>query len=278
MQKLIMIVWCLFFLVACAAHRGNEKFSTEESISYSETKNLRQQAKAFIPRGEGPFPGVLLVHGGGWSSRSLNDMDSIAESLASHGFSVFSINYRYSPEARHPAPIEDLDKALDHFKRNWQHYKLDRKRVGLWGYSSGGHTVSYFALMNANDKNKKVQAVVAGGAPFDLTWYPFSPYVKEYIGKYRDDALDEYFKASPAYMISETAPPFFLYHARYDKRVEHAQSTAFEAKLKQKGIRASVHTVPYGGHTIAFVFADGPVKKGIEFFKAELRSREESSP
>lgn len=268
-MKFLLLV-SILFLCSCANFEGPKKFNTLEKINYSTSFNdERHLSEAYIPEGPGPFPAVIVVHGGGWSSRSYEDMRSVSKSLASHGFSVLSINYRLAPEAKHPAPIEDLKEAWKHFLANGEKYKIDRKKLALWGYSSGGHISSYYALTN-RDPETKLSAVVAGGTPFDLTWYPFSPYINKYLGKFRDQMLNEYVEASPVSHIHKDAPPFFMYHGLQDKLVEPAQSASMQAKLKMAGVEAHLHLVNFWGHSNTFIFSDESVEKGIRFLKEKM--------
>ena len=268
-MKILIPLIALFF-ASCTTYSGKVKYLKLDNNYYTLEKTEREMGQVYIPEGKGPFPGVIILHGGGWNSRSYEDMNSVAHSVASHGFVVYNINYRLVPKHLHPAPIIDLQNALIHFKANHQQFKLDPKRIGLWGYSAGGHIVSYFALVHAKDENLKVQAVVAGGTPFDFTWYPESPIISKYMGDYRDKMLDQYFEASPMYKITADAPPFYLYHARNDKLVEFAQSTAFEAKLRAAKVPVKRHAISWWGHATAFVFSEKAVVKGIEFLQEKL--------
>lgn len=257
-------------LLSCTHHPGDQKYSKILNAFYTPDKEERQRGEVYIPEGDGPFPGVVLVHGGGWDSRSLDDMNSIAKSLASQGFVVFNINYRLAPKYKHPAPIEDLASALKFFRSKASDYKLDPKRIALWGYSCGSHISSYYALTNASDPDLKVQAVVAGGSPMDFTWYPHSPIITKYMGKERDEMLEEYFAASTPNKINSAAPPFFLYHAENDKLVEFAQSASFEAQLKKNHVPVELHAIGWWGHATAFIFSEESVIKGIDFLKKRL--------
>ncbi len=260
----------LIILIGCASYKGKVAFKTETDIFYTDAHDIRQSAEAYIPKEGENFPGVILVHGGGWNSRDLGDNRSIGESLASNGYTVFNINHRFPPKHKHPAPIEDLESALDYFKKNAKHFKVNPEKIGLWGYSSGGHITALFALQKIGTP-KAVQAVVSGGTPFDLTWYPFSPIIKPYLGGFRDQKLKEYFEASPTFHVKAGAPPFFIYHASNDKLVEFAQSAAFEAKLKLHGNFVKRLKVPYWGHLFAFAVYDYAVEKGIHFLDNQLK-------
>ena len=255
-------------LTGCASYEGNHSFKVIRNVSYTLYSLERQQGDVYLPQGEAPFPAVVLVHGGGWKSRDRSDMDSIAQSLAGHGFVVFNINYRFAPLHRHPAPVQDLEAAIVHLKN--PKYRVNPQRIGLWGYSSGGHTVTFYALTRSKLPELRVKAVVSGGAPYDFTWYPRSPYIHGYLGKYRDEMLKEYFETSPSYLVNPEAPPFFLYHAENDKLVEYPQSTAFEAKLREMKIPVQHLRVPFWGHTAAFAIPDRPVEEGIKFLKKYL--------
>lgn len=269
MNSLSQIV--VFILTSASTFMGDQSYELLENIYYTDQKIERQMGEVLIPSAPGPHPGVILVHGGGWNSREFSDMHFIAKSLASHGFVVFNINYRLAPEHLHPAPIEDLTKAISFFKSNAENYKLNPQKIALWGYSAGGHIVSYFALKNSDHEKLKVQAVVTGGTPFDFTWYPLSPIINRYMGGFRDEKFQEYIAASVTSYISSSAPPFFLYHGVEDRLVEFVQTSSFEAKLKQNRTPVTRHDVYFWGHINTFLFSKQSVQKGIEFLKKTIR-------
>ena len=108
-------------------------------------------------------------------------------------------------------------------------------------------------------------------APYDLTWYTESPYVKEYTGHYRDEAFQEYIDASPAYQINKDAPPFFLYHALNDNLVEHSQATSFEAKLMMNKSPVERYDISFWGHGFAFAFSSEAIEKGVQYLERKLK-------
>lgn len=242
-----------------------------EDVPYTAAKEERQWGDLYVPEGPGPFPVVVVVHGGGWQIRHKGDMSSISSSIATHGFVVYNINYRFAPQHQHPAPVDDLEAAIRFLKENAATYHIDVNRIGLWGYSSGGHIVSYYALTRARTPELRVRAVVAGGAPFDFTWYPHSPYIHDYMGGYRAQKLDAYFEASPAHRVTKDAPPFFLYHGKSDNLLEYSQMQAFEAKLQQAGVYVKSHKVGWWGHSMTFAWPDRPVEKGVKFLAKWLK-------
>ena len=91
------------------------------------------------PDGEGPFPVVVCVHGGGWRFGVKDDMHPYAEWLLPLGIASVLPNYRLSDEAIHPAQQDDVIAALNWIANNANEYHFDVDRTGLTGVSAGGH-------------------------------------------------------------------------------------------------------------------------------------------
>lgn len=275
MRHLFSLI-CLISMIAlcsCASYMGEQEYKTVEKVFYTKNKMIRQSGTLLIPHQprldkDKKTPIIYVVHGGGWYSRSHEDTMSIAESFASHGYIVFNINYRLAPEHKHPTQANDLALAVN-FLPNYlkDNYKIDAGSYGLWGYSSGAHTVSYFSLKTAKDQNMVLPKVIAaGGAPFDLTWYQKSPIIIKLIGTYRDESLEKYFEASPTEWLKGEIPAFYIYHAKKDNLVEYAQAASFEAKLKRLNIPTKFYAIDWWGHSGAFLYSDKAIEVGIKYF------------
>lgn len=271
MQMLISFL-LITILSSCASYSGPQEFELKQDIVYADDEQNELLADIYTPLNDQLSPAVILVHGGGWKSRSKEDMDFIAESLAEHGFVVMNINYRLAPEFKHPAPALDLKSAHQFLIQNAQSFNFDSTRpIGLWGYSSGGHTVSYYVSAMKDQLAGEVGAVISGGAPYFLTWYPESPYLKEYLGGFRKEKLEEHFEASINTHVHPELPPYFFYHAHKDKLVEPVQSTAFQALLEKEGVESELYFIDFWGHSMAFIFSSESVKRGVEFLKTKLK-------
>ncbi|MDA9189573.1 alpha/beta hydrolase [bacterium] len=251
-------------LLSCASYKSNQKFEVKKDLKYGE--DPRNIGDLYLSQNkQGPRPIVFTVHGGGWKGRSKSDMDSIAISLASHGFNVFNINYRLAPEFKHPAPIEDLKQAVEFIKKNYSKV-INTQKIGLWGYSSGAQTTMIYGL---NEK-KSVKAIVGGGGPYDFTWWPQSPIIIPYMGYPRDENIRGWLEASPVTHLSKESPAIFLYHGKSDNLVEHSQMSAFDAQAKLLGVDIETHSVSFWGHMATFAFSSESVKKATQFLKKKL--------
>lgn len=258
----LLLIFHILFALSCASYKSNQKYSVKKDIKYG--THDRHMGDLYLSQSTGQ-PIVVVVHGGGWSGRSKSDMDTIAESLASHGYNVFNINYRLAPEFKHPAPIDDLEQAIKFLEKEYAS-KIDMNKLGLWGYSAGSHIITYYGLAREN----RVKAMVAGGAPLDLTWWPYSPIVTPYMGYKMFDNVQGWLEASPVHYLKKGAPPIFMYHGIEDNLVEHSQMTAFDAKARLLGVETEMHHVSFWGHINTFVWSSESVEKGIKFLKRKL--------
>jgi acetyl esterase/lipase len=200
---------------------------------------------------EGPFPTVICIHGGGWKGGSKEGYRWMAQDLAGHGLAAASITYRFWPEWRCPAAIDDAQRVVRWLRHHASRYGLDPARFGAIGGSAGGHLASYLGLMETRDNSdaelapysSKVQCVVDCYGPVDFVGMMTSasaPIVEGFMGKPLAGAEEDYRRASPYHLVSPNPPPFLLVHGTADIGVKQGQvpidqSERFAAKLRQAG-------------------------------------------
>ena len=252
-------------LSICATYKSTLKFDVIKNVRYG--KYERQIGDLYLAKDQNA-PLIITVHGGSWSSRSHHDMNNLAESLASHGYNVFNISYRFAPQFNYPAQIDDLAKAIDFIKVSYKE-KMNLEKIGLWGYSAGAQII----LMHALKKDTGIKAVVAGGGPYDFTWWPDSPLITPYMGYERDENIQGWLDASPITQLHKDAPSLFLYHGKEDELVGHEQMTSLDARAKLLGIDIETYSVDFWGHAFTFVFSKEALKRGIIFLNKRLKSK-----
>lgn len=226
------------------------------------------QATVTRPAGEGPFPVVVLIHGGGWTGGKPGDMGSLARRLAEQGFVAFNIAYRLAPEHRHPAQIEDVAAALDYLRANATALKVDPTRIGVWGYSAGAHLA---ALAGTRlPEAQRPQAVVAGGLPADLRQYPKSPLIAKLMGTALDDDRAGWSDASPLHHVDAGSAPMWLYHGSWDWVVGADNARQMHAALEQAGVESTLYLIRGYGHFAAFLWHRGAEDGAIQFLLRQL--------
>lgn len=226
-------------------------------------------ADVYVPAGAGPWPGVLVIHGGGWNSGDREQVESIAERLAGRGYVAVNTTYRLSPQWRYPAQLEDMQLALRWMQAHAAGYRMRPERFGAFGYSAGAHLAALLGVVN--EKGLRPSAVVAGGTPTDLSKYPGGTLVPTLIGGGRAQNLAAYQRASPITHVSAGDPPFFLYHGGIDRLVPLDHAEDFKTALDAAGVYNELFILRGRGHVTAFL-SDGPaVDAAIQFLDRHLR-------
>jgi acetyl esterase/lipase len=118
-----------------------------------------QVAELWLPAGEGPHPGVVLIHGGCWRARYGRDLEHrVAADLAARGLAVWNVEYRrLDCDGDWPAPLDDVVAAVAALPA-----EIDRERIALAGHSAGGQ----LALLAAS--RVRARGVLAQAAVTDL--------------------------------------------------------------------------------------------------------------
>ena len=108
-----------------------------------------QFAELFRPAGQGPFPVVVLVHGGCWTVKfgGITQMRNVAGALAARGIAVWNVEYRRVDEegGGYPGTYHDINAALDKLAAEAPTYQLDTSRIVAMGHSAGGQLVQWLA-------------------------------------------------------------------------------------------------------------------------------------
>ncbi len=243
----------------------------------------RQIFDIFYPEeGEGPFPVLLHMHGGGFALGDKRDFH-IQELLdcTRHGYAFASCNYRRSGDAPFPAAVLDCRLFVDYLHKHAAELNIDDKRICAFGGSAGGNLSALFA-MNIDKffgEEREVDASVAcsivwfgpldfakmdeqarasgiGLADHDMPFSPESQYIGAPVQQADKSILDA---ANPITYINDSMSPMLLQHGNADVLVPFAQSEMFYEAICAKIGADRVHWIPLegAGH-------DGPEFKSAE--------------
>jgi len=134
-----------------------------EDVAYACPDGARLLARLYRPQGEGPFPGVVEVHGGAWTANDRLTNTDIHRPLAESGVVVMAIDFRMPPVAQYPASLADINLAVRWLKANAARLSVDPAKIGLLGTSSGGHQ-AMLAAMRPHDTRYTAHALAGGEA------------------------------------------------------------------------------------------------------------------
>jgi acetyl esterase/lipase len=227
----------------------------------------RQALDLYLPRGTGPWPVIVWVHGGAFRMGS-KDGPLPAEYLEQE-YVIASLNYRLSQHAIWPAQIVDCKAAVRWLRAHAADYGLDAERFVAWGASAGGHLstmlgvsghVTEWELGGHLEHSSRVQGVVdwfgptdflqmdahrlPEGQEHDLADSPESQLVGGSIQEHPELVA----AANPVNYVRPDAPPFLLVHGDRDPLVPHHQSVLLDAALRRAGVPVQFYTVSGGGH------------------------------
>ena len=220
-----------------------------------------QNLDIYLPEaGDGPFPVILHIHGGGFAIGDKRDIHVLAflKGLA-RGYAVVSVNYRLSGEAIFPAGLQDIKAAIRWLRANSKPYHLDGNRFAACGGSSGGNyaamvclTAQVAELDDLNLGNPEypcnVQAAVDWFGPTDflkmdeqLEENGFGPSdhgeatspESRYLGAKLSEVPLKVELANPMTYVHEHMPPLLIQHGRLDTMVPVQQSMMFVEKLEK---------------------------------------------
>jgi acetyl esterase/lipase len=210
--------------------------------------------------------GVVVCPGGGYQNLALDhEGQQIAEWLNSMGVAAFVLRYRLAPRYRHPAPMQDVQRAIRLVRTRASEFGIAPDRIGVWGFSAGGHLASTAAThFDAGEASAADPINRAGSRPdFAILCYPVITFANEYqhggsrrnlIGENPDPQLVELL--SNEKQVTPQTPPTFLFHTTEDKAVPPENSVFFYLALRKAGVPAEMHIYEQGRHGVGLGHTD----------------------
>ncbi|MES2438765.1 MAG: alpha/beta hydrolase [Verrucomicrobiota bacterium] len=280
--QIFSLVPLLFLLAGCAIPVGvvNTGQVTSVKSGYTVTRNIvytPEQWPApvlgdfYRPHSHLPAPAVLLVHGGGWTGKDGRwQMNPIARKLAKRGYAVLNVTYRLAPRWRYPAPVEDLQEAVKWMRAHAAEQGIDPDRIATFGYSAGGYLAALTGLIEGPE-DSRIRAIVAGGAPSDLTFYPGGDLVPQFLGGTQQQIPERFREASPVNYVTRNSPPMFLYHGTADRLVKTEHPRAMIHQLEKYHVPYEVYWIEGRDHIPAFLLPGSSVDRALDFLDRNMR-------
>lgn len=224
-----------------------------------------QAIDLFLPSGPGPYPVVILIHGGCWSSKiaGREQLRPLGRLLARQGIAVWSIGYRRAdePGGGYPGTFLDVAEAIDRLPLEAGRYHLDLGRTVLAGHSAGGHLALWAASRQALPATSPLHrdapfvppAVISLAGVGDLE--AFAPHIPRLCGEGIREHLtmrpasgpgDVYAEISPARLVPGAR--ILLISARLDTIVPPSAAALYAEEMHGKGKPVERVDIPQSGH------------------------------
>lgn len=213
---------------------------------------------------------LLIIPGGGYT-RVVMDKEGYESGrwFAERGISSFVLRYRLPGESlptRPALPLADAQRAIRWIRHHARDYGVDADRVGVMGFSAGGHLAAMLATAHDRDVYAAVDDADAWSArpAFTILMYPVISMRAEIAHSGSRDLLlgtspsqETIEHWSPERQVSGDTPPVFLLHATDDESVVVENSRVFYRALQAAGIPADLHLYAEGGHGFGLRSAQG---------------------
>jgi acetyl esterase/lipase len=244
-------------------------YRIQRDIPYAADANPFHLMNAYIPEGDGPFPAIVYIHGGGWTEGHRDSYDITGSFYARRGIAGFSIDYTVTAQntSSWPQAIQDVILAIRHIRENSSEYRIDPERVAVMGDSAGGHLASLVGTLSGNESflaeksgnveiNSRVCLVIDYYGPTDFQFIgecgsSCNPYalVEAFLGDVPYEMNESRWReASPATYITANDPLFVIAHGTDDSIVPIAISESFISKLDAADIETYFVKVAGGIH------------------------------
>jgi acetyl esterase/lipase len=238
---------------------------------------------AFLPApGRENGTAVVIFPGGGYQHLSMDKEGSaVATWLAGKGVAAFVVRYRLGPTYHHPVMLNDAKRAIRTVRSRAAEWKIDPARIGIIGFSAGGHLASTLGThFDAGDVTSNDPVERASSRPdFMMLLYPVITMRADSVthrgsrlnllGENPDPSLERLL--SNETQVTPETPPTFLVHSSDDKTVPVQNSLLFYQALRRNGVPAEMHIFEYGGHGFGLAPTDAVLGAWTTMAEAWMR-------
>ena len=243
---------------------GKNEVDIRPGLTYATHDGVALLGDLYVPKGAGPFPVLVALHGGGWVQGVRSVYQYWGPYLAAHGYALFAISYRLAKTGQKtfPQAVHDAMAAVQFVRASAAEYKLDGERVGLLGASAGANLAALAALGGESalfkngypkdphaGQSTKVKVLVGVYGVYDVLqmWQsyqaagPRDNNIEKFLGVGPMENRQIYFDASPiSYAVTaNNQTAVFLACGTEDDLVDRRANTdAFLTALKQAGFFA----------------------------------------
>ncbi|SHF74654.1 Acetyl esterase/lipase [Flavobacterium fluvii] len=211
---------------------------------------------------KGNYPGVILIHGGGWRSGDKSQTGSMAIALANSGYVAVCVEYRLSLEAKYPEAVYDIKSAIRWMRANSKMLNLDTKKISTLGMSAGGQLATLVGFTNFNkeyedtvgnpEQSSAIQAVVNidGTLSFHHRESKEGTATSSWLNCTYEENPKIWESASPLDQVSKHSPPIVFINSSIPRY--HAGRDDMIQQLNSFHVYSEVHTLADTPHPFWF--------------------------
>ena len=255
--------------IRIASREVPEAVRAVKNITYVQRGGHALQLDLYLPAQpqNGPVPGIVFVHGGGWRVGVRDNFAPMAIRMAQRGYAAATISYRLSPEALYPAAVQDARAAVRWMRTHAKEYGIDPARIALGGGSAGGQIAALAGVTDGLARfdpdagpgtvSSSVQAIVNIDGLSDFTSEAARKYedgpakqpssAGAWFGGRYASMPDLWREASPLFYVNPKTPPVLFVVSAQPRFSLGREEMA--ARLKEAGVASRVVAVPDTPHS-----------------------------
>jgi acetyl esterase/lipase len=239
---------------------GPDREATDPKNHWSLSLVSHPTLKIFLPESSRATGAAIIVcPGGGYTHLAMgHEGVEIADSLNAIGIAAFVVKYRLPSDEtmvdKTIGPLQDAQRAIQLVRKNAKAWGVDPGRVGIMGFSAGGHLASTAGTHFAKARIENPENISLR-PDFMILLYPvisFSDSIAHHGSRENligaNPSADKIMEYSNEWQVSSNTPPTFLVHAGDDQTVKVANSIHFYEALQLNKIPSEMHIYPHGGH------------------------------
>lgn len=280
-MKLTSLLLCFALL---ASNLCGQEIQTD--VVYGTGGDVELHMDIAVPENvEKAVPCIVVIHGGAWRQGNKKSHLNEIKRFAEQGFVSATIQYRFCPEHRFPAQVEDVKCAVRYLREHADKYSIDPKRIGAIGFSAGAHLSMMLGTMDKADglegqggwpdQSSKVQAVVAFFGPTQMMADDIPlisvPLLSDFLGGSKQEKPEVYRQASPITYVNKGDAAMLLLQGTEDPLVPYTQAIEMVKAMTMKDVPGRVEFLIDAGHGWGGAERERSFKISNEFFQQYLR-------
>lgn len=217
------------------------------------------------PAGRANGAAILVCPGGGYGGLAEHEGHPVALWLNSLGITAAVLRYRLGPRYHHPAPLQDAARGLRTLRARAAGWELDPHRIGILGFSAGGHLASTLSTHFGDGDPGAADPIERAGSRPDLAIlaYPVISFTTEFVhagsrqnllGQHPSQELMELL--SNEKQVTAKTPPTFLMHTADDAAVPVENSLLYAMALRKARVPFALHVYEHGAHGVGLGGSD----------------------
>ncbi|HEV8420623.1 MAG TPA: alpha/beta hydrolase [Actinomycetota bacterium] len=230
----------MILALAAPSEAQSSQVRVRRDIRYGTAGEVDLLLDVYLPSGEGPHPGVIVIPGGKWVTGDKSNNPEVSQYFAEQGFVAFAVSYRSATDAPYPAAIDDVRQAVAWIRGHASEFEVDTGKLVALGWSAGGHLAGLLGTLGQGplDRGTRVRAVVSWSGPMNLV-----PLVKS-SNEVLKDVIETFLGCTGAQACEEAARRAspIVYVDSTDASIYFANSTAEVIPVGQARQMASALT------------------------------------